>query len=328
MMLALRRDAAGAWTDVTCAATAAPTYATHPCVFSVHDACSILAQVPEPPTRLQMSCLTFRIPNDDVPTIVVLRLPPSACLVAANATVLDFAADVQRCFPATIKVAVHSTFESDSESDGEETDRLTKKHRVSKDDAPKMPILSGAMRDYSLQWNVRVEASDGIRDALNKLQLPDAATTLLTSSTGEEASYVVAELPPTALSTDGVANVGILLTHPSPIHGFLTSFAPRLMQYPVGTVMWKQTLLTFNGVSEPTINGAGKTSPDLVDNIRRRHASGTFTKLILPSTTWAQVLAKYEPTFPWMRGIHGDLRQRKVMEVLPTEPVYVRLQTS
>ncbi|RHY90403.1 hypothetical protein DYB35_010695 [Aphanomyces astaci] len=62
-----------------------------------------------------------------------------------------------------------------------------------------------------------------------------------------------------------------------------------------------------------------------VDNIRRRHASGTFTKLVLPAMTWIDVVSKHATTFPWIRGIQGDLRMRKIMEVLPTDPVSIRL---
>ncbi|RQM29967.1 hypothetical protein B5M09_012412 [Aphanomyces astaci] len=63
----------------------------------------------------------------------------------------------------------------------------------------------------------------------------------------------------------------------------------------------------------------------MLDNIRRRHASGTFTKLVLPAMTWIDVVSKYATTFPWIRGIQGDLRMRKIMEVLPTDPVSIRL---
>ncbi|RHZ03873.1 hypothetical protein DYB26_007185 [Aphanomyces astaci] len=63
----------------------------------------------------------------------------------------------------------------------------------------------------------------------------------------------------------------------------------------------------------------------MLDNIRRRHASGTFTKLVLPAMTWIDVVSKHATTFPWIRGIQGDLRMRKIMEVLPTDPVSIRL---
>ncbi|RHY63726.1 hypothetical protein DYB30_000122 [Aphanomyces astaci] len=66
----------------------------------------------------------------------------------------------------------------------------------------------------------------------------------------------------------------------------------------------------------------------MLDNIRRRHASGTFTKLVLPAMTWIDVVSKHATTFPWIRGIQGDLRMRKIMEVLPTDPVSIRLHVN
>ncbi|RHZ20716.1 hypothetical protein DYB37_010282 [Aphanomyces astaci] len=66
----------------------------------------------------------------------------------------------------------------------------------------------------------------------------------------------------------------------------------------------------------------------MLDNIRRRHASGTLTKIVLRAMTRIDVVSKHATTFPWIRGIQGDLRMRKIMEVIPADPVSIRLHES
>ncbi|CAK4084420.1 unnamed protein product [Aphanomyces euteiches] len=306
-MWVLQQDEAG-WKDV-----------------SVSDSCAVLSQVPEPPTRLQMTCLTFRVPKSKYPTLVLAQLPASTCVVAANSSVLEFARDILRCFPSTIKPPVRTSFESDSDSDDDETDRLKKKPKTTKPEAIPSVGLSPETLNLSAEWSQRVRLipGDSILNELDQFDLPPEVLSPL--ETNEESCYVIVNIPATEASFDGEANVGFLLTHPSRKAGFLTSLAPRLGFKSAETTMWKQTVVTFNGCRDLTAHGAGKTPAEMLDNIRRRHASGTFTKLVLPSLTWPQVVAKYVAQFPWLRGIQGETRMRKLMEVLPTEPVDIRL---
>ncbi|KDO27697.1 hypothetical protein SPRG_07326 [Saprolegnia parasitica CBS 223.65] len=87
--------------------------------------------------------------------------------------------------------------------------------------------------------------------------------------------------------------------------------------------MYVHSVYTFNGQRESTESGAGKTSSEMVDNIRRRHASGTFTKLVLPARTWDEVAAT--TSLALAKHFVGDLRLRKVMQTLPMGPVRIRL---
>ncbi|ETV89140.1 hypothetical protein H257_00512 [Aphanomyces astaci] len=306
-MLVLCEDEVGRWTDVR-----------------VEDACSILAQVPEPPTQLQMSCLTFRVPVTTQPILIVVELPLSACLVAADESVLQFAADILRCFP--FKPVRRAAFESDSESDDDdETDRLTKKPKKSlgtKDDVDVSRIPGD---DYFAAWNasdVQLVSGDDVAASLAPLSLPHH---VIAPHVTSKHAYIVAVLPPSSTSIEGVPNVGFLTTHPVVAPGFLTAIVQTCVDEDGTTVMWKQSVLSFNGCQELSEHGAGKTPPEMLDNIRRRHASGTFTKLVLPAMTWIDVVSKYATTFPWIRGIQGDLRMRKIMEVILADPVSIRL---
>ncbi|ETW08767.1 hypothetical protein H310_01285 [Aphanomyces invadans] len=329
-MLVLSQDAAGRWCDVR-----------------VEDACSLLAQVSEPSTQLQISCVAFRVPVTTTPIVVLLPVPSSACLVAAGTSVFELVADILHCFPctpmfialvvlmdafeciATVKPVQRTTFDSDSESDDDKTDRLKKKHKLATKDGE--PTTLGAPPDYTAAWGaarVRLVSGEDLPATLAHLSFP---SDVISSHTILEDSFVVAEVPPTTISTEGILNAGFIMTHPIATPGFLTSFAQRCIEDQETTIMWKQSVVSFNGCRELSEHGAGKTPPDIaemLDNIRRRHASGTFTKLVLPTMAWSDVVEKYATTYPWIRGIHGDLRMRKIMQVLPTEPVCIRLNGS
>jgi hypothetical protein len=73
------------------------------------------------------------------------------------------------------------------------------------------------------------------------------------------------------------------------------------------------TVLSFGAKREATSHGGGKTPAEMVQNIRMRHASGTFCTLVAPETTWEQVATKYDAVLPQARALRGDLRLRRIM---------------
>lgn len=70
---------------------------------------------------------------------------------------------------------------------------------------------------------------------------------------------------------------------------------------------------SFGARREATAHGGGKSSEEMVKNIRMRHASGTFCTLVYPTMTWDSVLAKHTANLPRIRELQGELRQRRIL---------------
>lgn len=126
-------------------------------------------------------------------------------------------------------------------------------------------------------------------------------------------------------------NVGLLLSHAvasTRRDQFLSIPLPRSpLLSSSDSVYQDATVLSFGAKREATAHGGGKTPAEMVQNIRMRHASGTFCTLVPPVTTWADVAASYRAFLPQVQAIDGELRLRRVVGPAATnEPLELLLK--
>ncbi|OQR99207.1 transmembrane protein [Achlya hypogyna] len=318
MMLSLRRgNGESAWKD-------------H-CMSSV---VSVAGLVHDGGTMSQLSAYTCPNHSPGEDTLVILCLPGAKrpSVVATGQPVLRLAAQVQQCFPTLIKVRPLNSFESDTESD-EDKDAVKERKRRKLQEEPESDKFSAdaIVESYCALWepSVCVLGQDELSSELELLQVDTAALSevLRTNEPSTLVHYVLARLPP-VVNSEGLANFGILLLHSMQCDGLLSIATPVSRTIPTTNVMHTNSVYTFNGQREATECGAGKTAPEMVDNIRRRHASGTFTKMVPPAFIWPEVVALFESALPIIAHFEGDLRLRKVMQVLPMGPLGIRLEGS
>lgn len=298
----------------------------------------------------QLTCIGGHVKPTEKPLLLVQPLLPDPSTIVPSIQILEigesaihFINDVKACFP-TLVVPQPTNIDSDDESDNEgastsrtesattkctdeslvETQQFISRTRVKV--VPNIEQLCQAYKFHSVS-----ELQSAIR------------SDILSTSGGAalpEYHYLCIELP-TLNPTDQqlsarpkALNCGIMFLHNS---GFARQGSrPMYLHVPLLRELYApdqdiyeeeqphisqdSTVFSFNVKREDTAFGGGKTVEETIQNIRMRHASGTFRKLVLPTTTWPQVVAKYSGVLPQVREFYGDLRCRRFVGSMENKP--------
>ncbi|OQS03244.1 transmembrane protein [Thraustotheca clavata] len=270
----------------------------------------------------QLTCISCPIHCPDATTLLILHLPKPT-IIATGALVLEFVREFQKSFPTLVKI--RPSFESDTESDeDEEAVKERKKRKLHTNQVIEDPAV--VAEAYCSKWegSIKVLDQEHLDPEIDHLQVDPSLIHRVFNEKHLDFSYILIILPP-VLNPQEHLNFGLVLSHRMLNTNYLTIPTPLLSTVPSQNIMHTQSIYTFNGIREATETGAGKTSSEMLDNIRRRHASGTFTKLIPPSTTWSHLSNTFISSIPQLLDLQGDIRLRKVLHILPMEPIRIHL---
>ncbi|TDH65441.1 hypothetical protein CCR75_003908 [Bremia lactucae] len=271
---------------------------------------------------------------------------PSAQVLNVGKVAVNFLHGVRDCFPSLVKKDI-KTDESDLDSDEEEGYKKKKYDNNAKSPADAMAIevqrLEAEAVEYMNLIEVKILAS--LDDLFNAFQISDPIyiKTLLRHdpSVPSECQLLCIDCPPLGLSKPGVQqavshvfstskflpepyNCGVMFSEMA-----LTNEITQFLHIPIprspiklalkgqGKVHIQEsfqdaTVLTFGTKREVTVYNGGKTCEEMVENIRMRHASGTFCTLVLPTKTWQQLVDEYKLIVPQASELRGKLRLRRL----------------
>lgn len=295
-------------------------------------------------------------PKADGPCVQVLEVGEGAAL---------FLQDTRACFPSLVKqnplaFAMDSDEDDSDSSEDEEAsagDEPKKKQRKTQDKnsdktahdaAPAPAPIDAETRAFMARTRVKVLPTlDEFFRAYQVADAPQVAAAVARDRSIATDSQVLclefpassSPIPPTVSSGETKLNFGVLFCHAtaSGRHAALLHVPlPRSVRMSSRNADSEEedecfqdaTVLSFGTHRESTRHGGGKSSDEMVQNIRMRHASGTFCTLVLPATDWPSVADKHQRTVPQVRGLHGELRLRRIMGPARNgEPVELQLET-
>jgi hypothetical protein len=271
-----------------------------------------------------------------------------------------FLQDTRACFPSLIKKSPlalaadsdDSDSESDSGEDGESDGEPQRKQRRKSEAAaqigePAPPPIDAETLAYMGRTRVKVLPTlDEFFRAYQVASAADVAAALARDRIIAADSQVLclefppstSPLPQAVTSGETKLNFGVLFCHATAggRHAALLHVplprSVRLSDQATGgqeedECFQDATVLSFGTHRESTRHGGGKSSAEMVQNIRMRHASGTFCTLVLPTTDWPRVADKHQHALPQVRGLHGELRLRRILGPAPNgEPVELQLE--
>lgn len=267
--------------------------------------------------------------------LLVLPLASTAQVLDAGESVIEFVQDVRACFPSLVR-RNPMTYASDSEDEDSEEE---KENEAAGSDAKDqtgtrryevMPSCQSAVKIVSNVATL-LEAfpiERGSAEQLQRVYRADAQASHVQFLCVEVRAPDVAMAPVTCACPLSALNMGVFYSEPADASA---SFLPiPLIEAPIGNcndveVYQDVHVFSFNTRREATEHGGGKSSEEMVHNIRMRHASGTFCTLVYPSMQWPQVQSKYAKYWPEVGEIQGEMRSRRILGPLSNRPVELHL---
>uniref|UniRef100_A0AAV1SZZ2 Uncharacterized protein n=1 Tax=Peronospora matthiolae TaxID=2874970 RepID=A0AAV1SZZ2_9STRA len=314
----------------------------------------------------QLTCLGGRVKHDGKRRLLVVPLAPARDSEAAHGScvqVLDvggvaatFLQGVRACFPTLVR----KNLMADVDSDSEEEEALKKKHEeegtadseAAKDQQSNEEVVLKDMDRIRVQT---VMTFDELVSAFPIADPVDVRTSLLNDPSVPKHYQLLCIDCPAVSAADNATHEGASHTFSSPATPssepfdfgvlFLSEMAPPrsesseqlFLQIPVPRSPLRSTsavhesfqdatVLTFGTKREESVHGGGKTCEEMLWNIRMRHASGTFCTLVVPTTTWEQVVHANKSVLPQVCELQGELRLRRLVGTAPRgEPVKLLL---
>ncbi|EEY57716.1 uncharacterized protein PITG_00283 [Phytophthora infestans T30-4] len=304
----------------------------------------------------QLTCLGGRVKRDGKRRLLVVPLAqaqetqtPSVQVLDVGEIAVNFLQGVRACFPTLIKKNPMALPINDSDSDSEEEEAHKKqKHESDDAEATKAQRFMVEVAEYMSQIRVKVLAT--LDDLLNAFQIADPSNVHISlrndPSVPKNCQLLCMDCPPLATVEDEEhaaapnafsssknppepLNFGVLFSEIATSkekEQFLHIPVPRSPPLPAPGAQGEDyvqesfqdaTVLTFGAKRESTAHGGGKTSDEMVKNIRMRHASGTFCTLVLPTKTWDQVAGEHKAFLPQVCELQGALRLRRLMGNAP-----------
>lgn len=317
------------------------------------DLCLIAGRLPGETAR-QLTGIGGRVKADGKRKLIVIPLASGDADGLASVQVLEvgegaaqFVEQVRSCFPTLVKKNPLAYAPSDSEdedsdvSDSEEAAVPRKKRKASAQAAvdPTEAKNAKAVAEFMSKTRVKVLPSiDEFFKAFDVDEATEVAATINRDASIDPQSQLLcvdfpADLGEIDASYKGLS-FGVLFVHSAPRGRaqFLQIPLPRSLQSDGEAVeepssYQDATVLSFGTHRESTVHGGGKNSDEMVKNIRMRHASGTFVSLVLPTTTWTDVQAKYQASLPPVQQLHGELRLRRFVGPSANAPVELLLES-
>ncbi|DBA00006.1 TPA: hypothetical protein N0F65_002009 [Lagenidium giganteum] len=308
-----------------------------------------------PAQHRQLHCIAARV-KPGCRRVLLLPVPPSTQLLEIGEGAVQFAQDVRACFPSLVR-RNPMAYPSDSDESDEEDDRDAKangdpnpkQRKVSTTDSkgPTTDAVSPAVREYLEKTRVKLVESTRMLGTVYDLADEQGLEEALQADRAVPKPFqlLCAELPDAAATSDDSTatapplplTFGLLyVVEMSPKATFLDIPLLRAPSKASTTKSSKDAdddqvyqdanVYSFGTHREATEHGGGKTSDEMVQNIRMRHASGTFCTLVHPTKKWKDVQAHYATTWPEVRQLDGQLRLRKIMGPTPNRPVLLHLE--
>lgn len=257
-----------------------------------------------------------------------------------------FLQDARACFPSLVKrspLALAGDDEDDEDdSDASDSEGGGSKAQQEKRKGEQEPAPAVSTETLDFMQHSRVKVLPSLAEVLAAYSVENAAQVAAAAAHDRELSasshLLCLELPPAPPGPATTLNFAVLFCHET--EGGKRS---ALLQIPVPRSLrlngdarlgmeedesfQDATVLSFGAHREATRHGGGKSSAEMVQNIRMRHASGTFCTLVLPTTDWPSVAARHAPTLPVVRELCGELRLRRILgPAANAEPVELQLE--
>jgi hypothetical protein len=261
----------------------------------------------------------------------VLLVLPFGCLsndiqlLGNGSKVIEFAEQIRKTFPTLIKKNPLLSLDSDDESDDEKEKSMYNKEEK-KNDSQHLNthnIMINLIQETQTNIVPSLQALKELFDVKKKdLEALEAAILADGFHSSTTTPFLYIKLPPTPVSSSPTIkseklvsefNFAVLYTFPKTkdSHYMDIPLLRHIDVKNVDQVIQDATVLTFGSKREATKHGAGKNSEEMVQNIRMRHASGTFCSLVYPSTTWNIVCETYHTQWPCLSKLKGELRLRR-----------------
>ncbi|CAI5703129.1 hypothetical protein KXD40_003900 [Peronospora effusa] len=300
----------------------------------------------------QLTCFGGRVKRDGKRRLLVVPLPQAQDTETLSVQVLDvgdvavnFLQGLRACFPTLVRKNVMADDSSDSEE--EKKAHKKQKHETEILDDVNAQQLKTRALEYMGQIKVKMLAT--LDELINAFQFADPSSVLASlqndlsmpkhyqlmcvdcppfGTANEEARVAVPHAFTSSASPEPF-NVGVVFLEAATSKGhkqFLHIPVPCSPPLPASGVEGEDyvqehfqdaTVLTFGAKREETAHGGGKTSEEMIKNIRMRHASGTFCTLVLPTKTWKQVVDEHRAFLPQVCELQGELRLRRLMGNAP-----------
>uniref|UniRef100_M4BKS3 Uncharacterized protein n=1 Tax=Hyaloperonospora arabidopsidis (strain Emoy2) TaxID=559515 RepID=M4BKS3_HYAAE len=313
----------------------------------------------------QLTCLGGRVKHDGKRRLLVVPLAPSHDSETAHGScvqVLDvggvaatFLQGVRACFPTLVR----KNLMADVDSDSEEEEAL-KKHEEEETAGLEAAKDQQSNEEVVLKYmdRIRLQTFTTYDELLSTFPIADPVdvrTVLLKDPSVPKHYQLLCIDCPAVSAGDNETHEGASHAFSSPATPspepfdfgvlFLSEMAPPrsksseqlFLQIPVPRSPLRPTsavhesfqdatVLTFGTKREESVHGGGKTCEEMLQNIRMRHASGTFCTLVVPTTTWEQVVHATKSVLPQVCELHGELRLRRLVGTAPRgEPVKLLL---
>ncbi|CAI5704389.1 unnamed protein product [Peronospora farinosa] len=275
----------------------------------------------------QLTCFGGRVKRDGKRRLLVVPLPQAQDTETLSVQVLDvgevavnFLQGLKACFPTLVRKNVMA----DDSSDSEEEEKAHKKQKHETEILNDVNAQQLKTRALEYMGQIKVKMLATLDEFINAFQIADPSSVL--ASLQNDASmpkHYQLMSPPEPF------NVGVVFLEAATSKGhkqFLHIPVPRSPPLPdsgdegkdyVQESFQDATVLTFGAKREETAHGGGKTSEEMIKNIRMRHASGTFCTLVLPTKTWKQVVNEHRAFLPQVCELQGELRLRRLMGNAP-----------
>lgn len=249
-------------------------------------------------------------------------------LLDSGESVIEFLRDIRACFPTLVRKREPLAFESDESDEDSDEDEQTKQERETRKKAKvaaASPVQATPAQTHNSLMRIKtlesVESFFQAYRVVNSEQVQAAVCRDLGLAPSALLCVDICIAMPASEPTEEL-NFGVIFVHAidRASSDFLTIPMARVPSkyFPRGSDLEDQvfqdaTVYSFGTRREATAHGGGKSSEDMVQNIRMRHASGTFCTLVYPTMTWESVLAKHSANLPRIRELKGELRQRRIL---------------
>ncbi|CAI5746717.1 unnamed protein product [Peronospora destructor] len=303
----------------------------------------------------QLTCFGGRVKRDGKRRLLVVPLPQAQDTEALSVQVLDvgevtvnFLQGLRACFPTLVRNNPMADDSSDSgEEEEEEEAHKKQKHETEILDDVKAQQLKA--RALECMGQVKVKMLATLYELFNAFPIADPSSVLwsLQNDTSMPKHYqlMCVDCPPFGTANDEACvavphaftssapaepfNVGVMFLEVATskdneqfLHIPVPRSPPLLASGVEGEDYVQEsfqdaTVLTFGAKREETAHGGGKTSDEMIKNIRMRHASGTFCTLVLPTKSWKQVVDEHRAFLPQVCELQGELRLRRLMGNAP-----------
>ncbi|KAI9914845.1 hypothetical protein PsorP6_008365 [Peronosclerospora sorghi] len=279
----------------------------------------------------QLTCLGGRVKRDGKRRLLVVPVTdfhdtvteasPRFQVLGVGELAVNFVQGVRACFPTLVRSNPMTELDSDSEETYKKDESYAKAQTEALTYMDQVRVKTLATLDELMSVYTIVDPPNVYMSLHNDPAVPKQCHLLCIEcpplTTKEDA------LPPLAVSSStGLFNFGLMFLTSKATDAFLHIPVPRAPLRAASKDYEQErfqdaTLLTFNVKREETVHGGGKTCEEMIQNIRMRHASGTFCTLVLPTKTWEQVANEHKSFFPQVCELQGKLRLRRLLGNAP-----------